>query len=100
ALLSSPQWKAFILDWLGDAVPVALTHQARVASAFQHHLGSLLLALARDLRKRTGMPRLCVGGGLFYNTFFTTLLSQSGIFDDVFIAPNPGNAGTAIGAVL
>jgi carbamoyltransferase len=100
ALRPSPQWKAFVLAWLADAVPDALTHQARVASAFQHHLGSLLLAFACDFRQRTGMRRLCVGGGLFYNTFFTTLLCQSGIFEDVFIAPNPGNAGTAIGAVL
>ena len=43
---------------------------------------------------------LCLGGGLFYNTFFNTVASQSGAFDDVFVAPNPGNAGLAAGIAL
>jgi carbamoyltransferase len=41
-----------------------------------------------------------LGGGLFFNTYFTTLVRQSGLFDDVFVAPNPGNAGLAVGVAL
>src|SRR5262249_25686843 len=42
----------------------------------------------------------CLGGGLFYNTFLTTVLARSGLFDVVHVAPNPGNAGIAAGAAL
>jgi carbamoyltransferase len=71
-----------------------------VASAFQRHLGSLLVSAAADVKRATGATRLCVGGGLFYNTTFNTVLRQSGMFDDVFVPPNVGNAGIAIGAAL
>ena len=46
------------------------------------------------------MSHLCLGGGLFYNTFFNTLIAQGGSFDRVFIPPNPGNTGIAAGAAL
>jgi carbamoyltransferase len=37
---------------------------------------------------------------LFYNTYFNTLLHESGIFDRVFVPANPGNAGVAAGCAL
>src|SRR6185295_18456131 len=47
-----------------------------------------------------GVPRLCLGGGLFFNTFFNTRIAESSVFDEVFVPPNPGNAGVAAGAAL
>lgn len=99
-LHASPRWRALVADWLNEDPAHRLTHRARVASAFQHHLGRLLLDLARDVRSETGAERLCLGGGLFYNTYFTTLVRESGGFEDVFVAPNPGNAAAAIGAAF
>jgi carbamoyltransferase len=95
----SPHWKTLVGDWLADA-GTDVPRRAAVASAFQRHLGDLLLACAADVRRATGLSHLCLGGGLFYNTYFNSLVRQSGIFDDVFVAPNPGNAGTAVGAAL
>ena len=70
------------------------------ASAVQTRIGELLLELVADIRRRSGHDTLCVGGGLFYNTYFTTLIRASGIFDRVFVPINPGNAGLAVGAPL
>ena len=70
------------------------------AAAFQRTLGELLLAFAEDVRAAVGLDTLCVGGGLFYNTYFTTLLRKSGIFRDVFVPINPGNAGLAVGGTM
>jgi carbamoyltransferase len=70
------------------------------ASAVQHRIGEMLLELAADIKRSTVRSTLCVGGGLFYNTYFTTLIRTSGIFDDVFVPINPGNAGLAVGAPL
>ena len=95
----SPEWKTLVHAWLRDA-GADVIRRAEAASAFQEHLGRLLLAVAADVRRVTGHPHLCLGGGLFYNTYFNTVIRQSGVFDDVFVAPNPGNAGTALGAAL
>jgi carbamoyltransferase len=99
-LHTAPGWPAAMADWLGEDSAHRLKHQARVASAFQHHLGRLLRDVVCDVRSQTGAKRLCLGGGLFYNTYFTTLVRESGVFEDVFVAPNPGNAAAAIGAAF
>ena len=70
------------------------------ASAVQRRIGELLLELVADIQRSSGQHTLCVGGGLFYNTYFTTLIRTSGIFADVFVPINPGNAGLAVGGPL
>ena len=91
-------WRSLLEAWVAEGT--GLTHRARVAAACQRHIGQMLLDIARDVRTIVGLPNLCVSGGLFYNTYFTTTLATSGIFDDVFVAPNPGNPGLAAGAAL
>ena len=99
-IMVAPDWKARAVQWLSDLGGDPMKMRAHFAAAFQRHLGNLLLSLLTDLRDRTGAAQLALGGGLFYNTWFTTLARQSRIFDDVFVAPNPGNAGIAAGAAL
>ena len=91
-------WQASLADWLGEREDVR--HRAQVAAACQRRIGQILVAIARDARAAVLKPRLCLGGGLFYNTYLTTLLRQEATFEDVFVAPNPGNAGLAAGAAL
>jgi len=99
-VLVSTGWKQAVAARLREGGAPLLVHSARVASAFQRQIGRLLTHLAQDIRAATSQPYLCLGGGLFYNTYFTTLVRQSGLFDDVFVAPNPGNTGLAAGAAL
>ena len=70
------------------------------ASAVQRRIGELLVELVADIKRGSRDNALCLGGGLFYNTYFTTLIRTSGIFDDVFVPINPGNAGLAVGSPL
>jgi len=93
-------WKTRLEQWLAERQANDLRHRARVAGAFQRHLGTLVVQLAQDIRRATGQKRLCLGGGLFYNTYFTTVVQQSAAFEEVFVPPNPGNAGVSIGAAL
>jgi carbamoyltransferase len=98
---TSPGWSRLLAAWLAEENGRdPIRHRARVASAFQRHLGRVLLDVAGEVRASTGMRHLCLAGGLFYNTFFNTVIRQSGLFDDVTVAPNPGNAGLAAGAAL
>jgi carbamoyltransferase len=74
--------------------------QTAAASGVQRRLGELLLELIADIRAQIGADALCLGGGLFYNTYFNTLIRSSGVFADTFIPINPGNSGLAVGASL
>jgi carbamoyltransferase len=74
--------------------------RANLAYQLQQLAGSLLLQIAASIRQQFGGSNLCLGGGLFYNSYFTTLLSDSALYADVFVPANPGNAGVAAGAAL
>jgi carbamoyltransferase len=74
--------------------------RASLAEQIQRQVGELLLQTVSDISRRFGGSRLCLGGGLFYNSYFTTLLAESGLFVDTFVPANPGNAGVAVGAAL
>ncbi len=89
---------ASIVGRNGSAASVG--QRASLADQIQRQIGELLLAVVADIRRRFECPRLCLGGGLFYNSYFTTLLAESGLYADVFVPANPGNAGVAVGAAL
>ena len=75
-------------------------HAAETASAVQRRIGELLLEFLADVRANVETDTLCLGGGLFYNTYFNTLVRTSGIFTETFVPINPGNAGLGVGAAL
>ncbi len=93
-------------DWRAHIVRIIERDERRngqavsAASAVQRRLGEVLLDLVEDIRLRLGHDTLCLGGGLFFNTYFTSLIRSSGIFTDVFVPINPGNAGLAVGGTL
>jgi len=82
----------------GSAASAA--QRASLAEEIQRQVGELLLRVVSDIGARFGQSRLCLGGGLFYNSYFTTLLAESGLFTETFVPANPGNAGAAVGAAL
>jgi len=74
--------------------------RANLAAQLQQHLGDVLLEIVTSIQRRVGGSHLCLGGGLFYNSFFNTLLARSNLYAKTFVPANPGNAGVAIGAAL
>jgi carbamoyltransferase len=99
ALAVASDWRAHI-DRMIQGERRRHGHAAETASAVQTRIGELLLELLADIRATVETDTLCVGGGLFYNTHFNTLVRASGIFQRVFVPINPGNAGLAVGAAL
>ena len=75
-------------------------HAARVAAGVQQSIGQALLELVADVKARVGGRHLCLGGGLFYNSYFNTIVAQSACYERTFVPVNPGNAGVAVGAAL
>lgn len=70
------------------------------AAPVQQRLGERLLDQLRDLQAQTRARQVCLSGGLFFNTHFTSLVASSGIFDEVYVPPHPGRNGAALGAAL
>lgn len=96
-----PRWTSTIVDQLANCHgPNHLRHTAAVASSFQRCLGDALVAFVADIRRALPFDNLCLGGGLFYNTYFNTRVVESRVFTRVFVPANPGNPGLAAGAPL
>ncbi len=71
-----------------------------LAASLQDVLEETVLKLARWLRQRTGESRLVMAGGVALNCLMNARLRDSGIFEQVWIQPAAGDAGTALGAAL
>src|SRR5437588_2478295 len=73
---------------------------ADCAASVQRVLEDTLVELARALHQETGLPDLCLGGGVALNGVANArILAESG-FERVFVPPAPGDAGCALGAAL
>ncbi|HEY4999370.1 MAG TPA: carbamoyltransferase C-terminal domain-containing protein, partial [Usitatibacter sp.] len=86
-----------------EAIDLASAEGARyadVAASAQAVLEEILVDIARRLREETGLPELCLGGGVALNGRANArILAESG-FERIFVPPAPGDAGCALGAAL
>ena len=73
---------------------------ADLAASVQLVLEDVLLELASDLHRRTGQTRLAFAGGVALNCVANTRLLDEGPFDELWVQPAAGDAGTALGAAL
>ena len=73
---------------------------ADCAASVQRVLEDTLVDIARALHDETGLPDLCLGGGVALNGVANArMLAESG-FARIFVPPAPGDAGCALGAAL
>ena len=96
----SLDFQSDIQDWHRSNGHAPEPHSAGIACGIQRRLGELLLDLLRDIRKATRSRNLCLAGGLFYNSYFNSVLQAAGIYDVTFVPVDPGNSGLAVGAAL
>jgi carbamoyltransferase len=73
---------------------------ADLASSVQLVLEEILVDLARRLRDETGLPDLCLGGGVALNGVCNARILRESGFERVFVPPAPGDAGCALGCAL
>lgn len=73
---------------------------ADIAASVQLVLEEILVELARDLRRETGLPDLCLGGGVALNGVANARILRESGFERLFVPPAPGDAGCALGAAL
>jgi carbamoyltransferase len=73
---------------------------ADLAASVQRRLEEVLLELAGWLHARTGERRLAMAGGVALNCVANARLFAAGPFEEVWVQPAAGDAGTALGAAL
>ncbi|HEY1697705.1 MAG TPA: carbamoyltransferase N-terminal domain-containing protein [Polyangiaceae bacterium] len=73
---------------------------ADVAASVQHVLEEILVDMCRRLHDETGLPDLCLGGGVALNGVCNARILRESGFERVFVPPSPGDAGCALGAAL
>jgi carbamoyltransferase len=79
---------------LPDHAPIPEKLRADIAASLQGAVTETVLKLAGH------GANLCLAGGLGFNALLVAALEQSGHFENVFVQPAAGNAGTSLGAAL
>jgi carbamoyltransferase len=79
---------------LPDLAPVPEELRVHIAAGVQRAVECAVIGFAGNARN------LCLAGGLGMNALLVAALESSGKFENVFVQPAAGNAGTALGAVL
>jgi carbamoyltransferase len=61
---------------------------------------NLVLNLCKNLHKETGLPNLCIAGGVGLNCVANGRIMREGPFENIWIQPAAGDAGASIGVAL
>lgn len=75
-------------------------HYADVAASIQRVTEEILLKMAGRLYEETGLPRLCIAGGVGLNSVANGRILRETPFEELFIQPAAGDSGGALGAAL
>jgi len=79
--------------------PLAQRHMD-IAASIQHVTEEVMLRLARHVHSQTGLPNLCLAGGVALNCVANGRILREGPFARLWIQPAAGDAGGALGAAL
>jgi carbamoyltransferase len=86
--------------WLAGDRDIASPARIALAAALQTRIGELYVELLARVRRQVGNERLCIGGSFAAHSSMNTAAAASGLFSEVFVPVDPGNAGLAVGAAL
>jgi len=75
-------------------------YYADVAASVQRVTEEILLKMSAHLHRRTGLKHLVMAGGVALNSVANGRIMRESPFERVYIQPNAGDAGGALGAAL
>ena len=73
---------------------------ADLASSVQRRLEEVVIELATWLHERSGARSIALAGGVALNCVMNSALFEAGPFEQVWVQPAAGDAGTALGAAM
>jgi carbamoyltransferase len=71
-----------------------------LARSVQHVCEEIVLRMARTAHRETGLPDLCMAGGVALNCVANARVLREGPFRRLWVQPAAGDAGGAVGAAL
>ena len=71
-----------------------------LAASIQVVTEEIVIKLSKSLREETGIKNICLAGGVALNCVANGKLLREKIFDEIWIQPASGDAGSALGAAL
>ncbi len=89
-----------LIEMLGEArVPRSEITQKQmdVAASLQAMLEEAEMALVKKIQQDSGSTVLCLAGGVALNSVFNGMILPNTKFDDLYIQPAAGDAGTSLG---
>ena len=75
-------------------------HYADIDASIQRVTEELLLGMAKNLYRQTGLKRLCIAGGVGLNSVANSRILRESGFEELYIQPAAGDGGGALGAAL
>ena len=75
-------------------------HDMDVARSIQEVTEEIMLRMARHVHRVTGKKNLCLSGGVALNCVANGRILREGPFENIWIQPAAGDAGSALGAAL
>lgn len=75
-------------------------YYADVAASIQAVLEEVLLKMAHELYKETGLKNICMAGGVALNSVANYRILRETPFEEIYVQPSAGDGGGAIGAAL
>lgn len=71
-----------------------------VARSLQEVVNEVMVKLATRVVEETGIPRLCMAGGVALNCVANGHILREAPIEDLFVQPNAGDGGGAMGAAM
>ncbi len=71
-----------------------------LAASIQSVLEEIVLRLGATVHRETGLPNLCMAGGVALNCVANGRLLKEGPFESIWVQPAAGDAGGAVGAAF
>ena len=71
-----------------------------LAASIQKVVEEVVIKMAKNISKETGMRNLCLAGGVALNCVINGVLLKEKIFDNIWIQPAAGDAGGSLGAAF
>jgi carbamoyltransferase len=71
-----------------------------IAHSLQVVMEESIIEIAEWLKNETGMENLCMAGGVALNCVMNSRVRDQGPFEQVWVQPASGDAGTALGAAM
>ena len=75
-------------------------HYADIAASIQEVTEQLIVKLASEVQKQTGLTSLCLAGGVALNSVANGRILRETGFEELYIQPSAGDGGGALGAAL